>query len=71
MSDLSDRLLLLVIVGTALGSLIVWWSGFVEAEVVGILDFLLGSFLAVIFLAALVLAWRSAKRTEHDESGSP
>lgn len=59
MTDLGDRMLLLLIAGTGLGSLLMWWGGFVVAEVEGFRAYAFGALLLVIFLAALVLVWRS------------
>lgn len=64
MSDLGDRVLFLVIAGTGLGSLLMWWGGFVEAEVQGLRAYAFGGLLFVIFAAALILVWRSFRRME-------
>lgn len=64
MTDVGDRLLLVLIAATGLGSLLMWWGGFVEAEVEGTRAYVFGGFLLLIFLAALVLIWRSYQQMD-------
>lgn len=64
MTNFTDRILLVVIASTALGSLFMWLSGFVEAEVSGTNELLFRGMLIVLFVATMVLIWRSAQTTE-------
>ena len=59
MADIDDRTLLLVIAATALGSVLMWWGGIVEAEHDGTIELMFGGFLVLMLLVALLMLWQS------------
>jgi hypothetical protein len=64
MSESSDRVLMAVLVVTALGALVMWIGGFVGSETGRVREVLFSGILLLIALAAVILAWRSTQRME-------
>ncbi len=64
MTALGDRLVILLIVATALAGMFAWWSGFIEGMFGGWAELLLRVLLVLLFVALIFVVWRKSRMTE-------
>jgi len=58
LQDVGDRIMIMVVVATGFAVIFAWWSGFVEAEIGGVSEYLIRGGLIALFLVLMVVIWR-------------